>query len=354
MKKGMSMSNIAGRRIGLGETPFVIAEMSGNHNQSLERALSIVDAAAKAGAHGLKIQTYTPDTMTLDLDEREFHISDGGSLWAGTSLYRLYGEAYTPWDWHKPIFDRARALGMIPFSTPFDATSVDFLESLGVSCYKIASFENTDLQLIRRVAATGKPLIISTGMATAAELDESVRAAREAGCNDLILLKCTSTYPATAENSNIRTIPHMRELFGCEVGLSDHTMGMGVAVASVALGATVIEKHFTLSRADGGVDSTFSIEPNELADLIEAINRAWQALGAVSYGPTVAEKKSLQYRRSLYIVENLSAGQCLSPVNVRAIRPGLGLPTKYLDMIIGRKVLRDVVRGTPVAWDIIA
>ncbi|MFZ2404838.1 MAG: pseudaminic acid synthase, partial [Methylobacter sp.] len=291
---------IAGRSIGRGNAPFIIAEMSGNHNQSLERALEIVDAAAKTGAHALKIQTYTPDTMTLDLDEREFHISDAKSLWAGASLYQLYGEAYTPWEWHKPIFDRARERGIIAFSTPFDDTAVDFLESLDAPCYKIASFENTDLPLIRRVAATGKPLIISTGMATVAELDETVRAARGAGCKDLVLLKCTSTYPATPENTNILTIPHMRELFGCEVGLSDHTMGIGVSVAGVALGATVIEKHFTLNRAEGGVDSTFSMEPDEMAQLVLETERAWQALGQVSYGPTEAERKSLQFRRSLY------------------------------------------------------
>lgn len=341
------------RPIGRGYPPFVIAEMSGNHNQSLERALAIVDAAARSGAHGLKIQTYTPDTMTIDLDEREFHISDSKSLWAGQSLYKLYGEAYTPWEWHQPIFDHARALGMIPFSTPFDETAVDFLESLNVPCYKIASFENTDIQLIRRVAATGKPLIMSTGMATAAELDESVRAAREAGCRDLILLKCTSTYPATAENTNIRTIPHMRELFGCEVGLSDHTMGSGVSVASVALGASVIEKHFTLCRADGGVDSAFSMEPAELTDLVEATKRAWQALGQVSYGPTAAEKNSLQFRRSLYVVENLKAGEVLTRKNVRAIRPGLGLRTKDLDIVLGRQVKQDVQRGTALTWELL-
>ena len=348
------MISIAGRKIGQNEKPFVIAEMSGNHNQSLERALEIVDAAARAGAHGLKIQTYTPDTMTIDLDEREFHISDSKSLWAGASLYKLYGEAYTPWEWHQAIFDRARAHGMVPFSSPFDDSAVDFLESLDVPCYKIASFENTDVQLIKRVAATGKPLIISTGMASLAELDESVRAARAAGCRDLILLKCTSTYPATAENTNIRTIPHMRELFGCEVGLSDHTMGSGVSVASVALGATVIEKHFTLSRADGGVDSAFSMEPAELTDLVEATERAWQALGAVSYGPTDAERKSLQYRRSLYVVEDIPAGTVLSRDNVRAIRPGLGLPTKYLDVILGKRVTRDVARGTALTWDLMS
>jgi N-acetylneuraminate synthase len=341
---------IAGRLIGRDQPPFVIAEMSGNHNQSLARALEIVEAVAKSGAHALKIQTYTPDTMTLDLDEREFHISDPASLWTGTSLYKLYGEACTPWEWHKLIFDRARELGIIAFSTPFDDTAVDFLENLNVPCYKIASFENTDLPLIRRVAATGKPMIVSTGMATVAELDETVRAAREAGCTDLILLKCTSTYPATPENTNISTIPHLRELFGCEVGLSDHTLGVGVSVASVALGATVIEKHFTLSRADGGVDSSFSMEPAEMAQLVLETNRAWQALGQVSYGPIEAEKKSIQYRRSLYVVQDIKAGDTLTRENVRAIRPGLGLPTKYLEQVLGRAVRQDVKRGTPIEW----
>jgi pseudaminic acid synthase len=346
--------NIAGRLIGYNQPPFIIAEMSGNHNQSLDRALEIVEAAAKTGAHALKIQTYTPDTMTLDLDEREFHISDANSLWAGSSLYKLYGEAYTPWEWHKPIFDRARELGIIAFSTPFDDTAVDFLESLDVSCYKIASFENTDLSLIRRVAATGKPLIISTGMATVAELDDTVKAAREAGCKDLILLKCTSTYPANAGNTNILTIPHMRELFGCEVGLSDHTMGVGVSVASVALGATVIEKHFTLNRADGGVDSTFSMEPAEMTQLVLETERAWQAMGKVSYGATEAEKKSIQFRRSLYIVNDLKAGDVLTAKNVRAIRPGLGLPTKYLEQVLGKQVKHDVKRGTALSWNLLA
>ena len=345
--------NICKREIGRACPPFIIAEMSGNHNQSLQRALDIVEAAAESGAHGLKIQTYTPDTMTIDLDEREFHISDPKSLWAGASLYKLYGEAFTPWEWHKPIFDRARALGMIPFSTPFDDTAVDLLESLDVPCYKIASFENTDLPLIRRVAATGKPLIISTGMATVAELDETVRAAREAGCNELILLKCTSTYPATAGNTNILTIPHLRQLFDCEVGLSDHTMGVGVSIASVALGATVIEKHFTLKRADGGVDSAFSMEPGEMTQLVVETERAWQALGQVSYGPTEAEKKSLQYRRSLYVIRDIKAGDVLTRENVRAIRPGLGLPTKYLDVVLGRAVKQDVRRGTALGWSII-
>ena len=344
---------IADKEIGQHCSPFVIAEMSGNHNQSLERALEIVEAAAKTGAHALKIQTYTPDTMTLDLDEREFHISDPNSLWTGTSLYKLYGEAYTPWEWHKPIFDRARELGIIAFSTPFDDTSVDFLETLDVPCYKIASFENTDLPLIRRVAATGKPLIISTGMATVAELDDTVRAAREAGCKDLILLKCTSTYPATAENTNILTIPHLRELFGCEVGLSDHTMGVGVSVASVALGATVVEKHFTLNRADGGVDSSFSMEPAEMAQLVIESERAWQALGMVSYGPTEKEQKSLAFRRSLYVVKDVKAGEVLTQENLRAIRPGFGLSPKYLHQMLGKRINRSVPKGTPCSLDMI-
>lgn len=344
---------IANRKIGANHPPFIIAEMSGNHNQSLERALEIVEAAAKSGAHALKIQTYTPDTMTLDIDEREFHIADPNSLWVGTSLYKLYGEAYTPWEWHEAIFARAKELGIIAFSTPFDDTSVDFLESLKVPCYKIASFENTDLSLIRKVAATGKPLIISTGMASLAELDETVKAAREAGCVELILLKCTSTYPASPDNTNILTIPHMKAMFNCEVGLSDHTMGVGVSVASIALGATVIEKHFTLSRADGGVDSTFSMEPQEMASLVVETDRAWSSLGRVSYGSTEAEKKSIQFRRSLYVVKDIKAGEMLTTENLRAIRPGLGLACKYLDKFLGKTVKVDVAKGSALRWDII-
>lgn len=345
---------ISQRAIGPNAPPFIIAEMSGNHNQSLDRALQIVDAAAATGAHALKIQTYTADTMTLDLSEGEFFVSDKKNLWQGKTLHQLYGEAHTPWEWHQPIFERARSLGLIPFSTPFDGSSVDFLESLGVPCYKIASFENTDLPLIRRVAATGKPMIISTGMASVSELDETVRTARAAGCKDLVLLKCTSTYPATPEDTHLLTIPHMRDLFGCEVGLSDHTMGIGVAVASVALGASVIEKHFTLARADGGVDSTFSMEPPEMAALVVESQRAWQALGRVLYGPASSgEEASRQYRRSLYVVEEMAAGEALSARNMRAIRPGLGLPTAHYETLLGKRVNRSVRRGTPVAWDMI-
>ncbi len=342
--------NIGHRQVGPNATPFIIAEMSGNHNHSLDRALELVEVAAKSGAHALKLQTYTADTMTLDCLKPGFVIDDPGSLWAGAQLYKLYEEAHTPWDWHAPIFERARALGMIPFSTPFDATAVDFLESLDVDCYKIASFENTDLPLIQKVACTGKPMIISTGMATVAELHRSVTAAREAGCEHLVLLKCTSTYPASPANSNIATIPHMRELFDCQVGLSDHTMGTGVSVASVVLGATVIEKHFTLARADGGVDSTFSLEPDELHQLVIETERAWQAIGSVRYGATQAEQKSLQFRRSLYITHDLKAGDQLTMHNVRAIRPGYGLAPEYLKDVLGMTLKVDVERGTPLSW----
>ena len=347
------MITIENTKIGVGSKPFIIAEMSGNHNQSLERALEIVDAVARTGAHAIKLQTYTADTMTLDLKEREFFISDDKSPWKGQSLYDLYKIAHTPWDWHKPIFDHAKKLGLICFSTPFDETSVDFLEKLGSPAYKIASFENTDIPLIQRVASTGKPLIISTGMATLEELDESVDAARKAGCKDLTLLKCTSTYPASPENSNLLTIPYLRERYGCEVGLSDHTLGIGVAVASIALGATVIEKHFTLKRADGGVDSAFSMEPAEMKELVEETERAWQSLGKVLVGPTEAEKSSIIFRRSLYIVKDLKAGDILTKENVRAIRPGLGLPPKHLNQVLGKKIKNGVKMGTALAWSMI-
>jgi N-acetylneuraminate synthase len=345
---------ILDREIGPGQRPYLIAEMSGNHNQSLERALDIVDAAAAHGADAIKLQTYTAATMTLNLCMPGFVIEDPKSLWAGRQLYELYEEAHTPWAWHAPIMARARSLGMACFSSPFDATAVDFLESLNAPAYKIASFEITDLPLIRRVAATGKPMIMSTGMATAGEIDEAVRAARDAGCRELVLLKCTSTYPATANNTHISTIPHMRTLFGCEVGLSDHTMGCGVSVAATALGATVIEKHFTLSRADGGVDSTFSMEPLELRQLREETERAWQAVGHITYGPTAAEMKSLAFRRSLYIAQDMLAGEVLTPENLRCVRPGFGLAPRHLDSLLGQRIGRDAVAGTPMAWALLS
>jgi pseudaminic acid synthase len=341
------------RRIGRDQRPYVIAEMSGNHNQSLNRALAIVDAAADAGADAIKLQTYTAATMTLDSDAPGFVIDDPKSLWAGQQLFKLYDQAHTPWEWHAPIFERAAARGLHAFSTPFDETAVDFLETLGVPAYKIASFECTDLPLIRKVAATGKPMIISTGMATLTEIDETVRTARNAGCQDLVLLKCTSTYPASPENTHLRTIPVLRDAFGCEVGLSDHTMGCGAAVAAVALGATVLEKHFTLSRADGGVDSAFSLEPAELALLRAETERAWQALGGVCFGGSAAEQKSLAYRRSLYIVSDLTAGERLTTDNLRAIRPGFGLPPKHLDELLGCVVRQAVPRGTPASWALV-
>lgn len=339
--------------IGQNHPPFLIAEMSGNHNHSLDRALAIVDAAAASGAHALKIQTYTPDTMTLNLSENEFFISDSKSLWKGKSLYDLYAEAMTPWEWHKPIKDRCEKHGMLFFSTPFDFTAVDFLEELNVDFYKIASFENTDIPLIKKVAKTGKPMIISTGMATEEELAETVRAAREAGCIDLILLKCTSAYPATPKEANLMTIPDIRNRFQVEVGLSDHTMGIGVSIASVALGATVIEKHFTLDRAEGGVDSAFSMEPAEFKMLVEESKKAWEALGKVSYERSETEKKSLVFRRSLYIAENVKAGEILTEKNLRAIRPGLGLAPKHYEELLGKKVKRDLKMGTALDWSMV-
>lgn len=347
------MIKIGNREIGPQSAPFVIAEMSGNHNQSLERALEIVDAAAKAGAHAIKLQTYTADTMTLNLRMPGFVIEDPTSLWDGRQLYELYQEAHTPWEWHKPIMDRAAQLGIECFSTPFDDTAVDFLEELGVPAYKIASFECTDIPLIRKVAATGKPMIISTGMASLAEIDEATRTARDNGCNQIILLKCTSTYPATPKNTNILTIPNMREAFGCQVGLSDHTMGFGVAVASVALGATVIEKHFTLKRSDGGVDSAFSMEPSELALLRIESERAWQSLGKIAYGGTSDELKSKVFRRSIYVSRDLMAGSILTTDNLRVVRPGNGLESKYIEILIGKKIKKSVSAGTPFSWDLL-
>jgi N-acetylneuraminate synthase len=327
--------------------------MSGNHNQSLERALEIVDAAAKAGADAVKLQTYTAQTMTLDVHEPGFVIDDPKSLWAGRQLFELYKEAHTPWDWHAPIMARAALHGMHCFSTPFDETAVDFLSSLDVPAYKIASFENTDLPLIQKVAKTGKPMIISTGTANLAEIDDAVRVAREAGCKDLVLLKCTSTYPSLPTSTNILTIPYMRKIFGCEVGLSDHTMGIGAAIAAVSHGASVIEKHFTLSRADGGVDSSFSMEPEEMNSLVVETERAWQSLGEVSFGPNLDEMKSLVFRRSVYIAEDIKAGDTLNRINLRCVRPGHGLAPKYYELLLGRRVNADVKKGMPMSWNLI-
>jgi N-acetylneuraminate synthase len=347
------MITIDQKIISLDTEPLIIAEMSGNHNQSLERVLAIVDTAADCGVHALKLQTYTADTMTLNIDIGKFYIEDKNSLWQGESLYKLYQKAMTPYEWHEPIFKRCCERGIIPFSTPFDETAVDFLENLNVPCYKIASFENIDLPLIKKVAKTGKPIIMSTGMATIAELDESMRTLRENGCKDIVLLKCTSTYPATPENTNLRTIPHLRELFDCEVGLSDHTRGIGAAIASVSLGATVIEKHFTLRHADGGVDAAFSMEPAEMKILVEESKRARQALGKIHYGVTESEKTARDFRRSLYVYKDIKAGEKFTKQNIRSIRPGLGLLPQYIDIVIGKKAAKDMKRGTPLNWNLL-
>lgn len=353
MESSSNEVKIAGRKIGLNHKPFIIAEMSGNHNQSLDRALAIVEAAAKTGVDAIKLQTYTADTMTLNVNSEEFMISEDSSLWKGNSLYDLYKQAYTPWEWHSEIFKKCKELGLVVFSSPFDETAVDFLETLDVPAYKIASFENTDIPLIKKVAMTGKPIIMSTGMASTAELDEAVRTAREYGCNQLILLKCTSTYPAEPTFSNLATIPHMKQLFNCEVGLSDHTLGIGVSIASVAIGATVIEKHFTLSRADGGVDSVFSMEPLEMKSLVEETMKAWQAMGVVSYGATEAEKNSKKLRRSIYAAKDIKPGEKINFDNVKVIRPGYGLAPKYLDIVIGRTATVGIPLGTPITWEVL-
>jgi N-acetylneuraminate synthase len=346
-----SSIRIGERLIGSDYRPFVIAEMSGNHNQSIDRALAIVDAAAESGADAIKLQTYTADTMTLDVNSAEFTIEQEDSLWKGRTLHDLYAEAHTPWDWHSPIFARAKQKGLLAFSSPFDESAVDFLESLDTPAYKIASFEMTHLPLIRKVAATGKPMIISTGMATLGEIDQAVATARDAGASEIVLLKCTSTYPATPKSTNLATIPHLRDAMGIQVGLSDHTMGVGVSVAAVALGATVIEKHFTLDRSDGGVDSTFSLEPAELTQLVIETERAWQAMGEVCYGPTDGQAEAVKYRRSIYIAEDLVRGQRIDTRHVKVIRPGRGLAPEYLEQVVGRMAGRDLRRGEPVQWN---
>ena len=336
--------------IGKKHKPFIIAEMSGNHNQSLERGIKIIEAAAAAGVHAVKLQTYTPDTMTL---KGVITIDDKDSLWYGRELYDLYQEAHTPWDWHAPLFKRAKELGLEIFSTPFDETAVDFLESLEVNVYKIASFENTDWPLLKKVAKTGKPVIMSTGAASIADISKAVEILKNNGCDNLVLLKCTSTYPATPENTNLNTIPHMRDLYGCHVGLSDHTLGVGVSVASVALGACVIEKHFTLSRAEGGVDSAFSMEPHEMKSLVEESERAFLGMGDVKYGIQKAETKSLIYKRSIYVAQDIKAGELFTKENIRVIRPGYGLHSKYYDDVVGKTAKVDLTRGTPLSLDLL-
>ncbi len=340
---------LGGRLVGPAHPPFIIAEMSGNHNQSLDRALALVDAAAAAGVHALKLQTYTADTISMDTG---FVIrEEGQSLWEGQNLYQLYQQAHTPWAWHAPIFERARQHGLLAFSSPFDESAVDFLETLDVPAYKIASFENAHWPLLRRVAATGKPVILSTGAATLSEIDEAVRVLRAAGCRALVLLKCTSTYPASPATTNLRTIPVLAGMFGCPIGLSDHTMGVGASVAAVALGACVIEKHFTLRRADGGVDSAFSLEPEELKLLVEETLRAQQALGVVQLGIQPTEEKSRVFKRSIYVARPVAAGEALTTDNLRVIRPSDGLLPRFWDVVLGRRAARALVPGTPLSWD---
>lgn len=343
---------INGRSIGSGYPVYIIAEMSANHHQNFDQAVKIVEAAKEAGADAIKLQTYTPDTLTIDCDNEYFCIGKG-TIWEGRNLYDLYGEAYTPWDWQPKLKEITERLGLDLFSTPFDHTAVDFLEQMDIPVYKIASFEIVDLPLLRRVAQTGKPIIMSTGMATLAEIDEAVRTVREAGCEQLALLKCTSAYPAPPEEMNLRTIPHLAQAFGVPVGLSDHTLGIAVPVAAVALGARIVEKHFTLSRDVPGPDSAFSLEPHEFKAMVEAIRVAEKALGEVRYEVTEREAASRVFRRSLFVVRDVKAGEVFTEANVRSIRPGYGLHTRYLDKVIGRQAVHNIKRGTPMSWDMI-
>ncbi len=345
--------DVSGTAVGEAHRPFVVAEMSGNHNGDLGRALAIVDMVAESGAQAVKLQTYLADTITIDADGPAFRLSAGHELWGGRNLYQLYEEAHTPWEWHGPIFERAREHGLIPFSSPFDATAVELLEDLGAPCYKIASLEIGDIPLLRLVARTGKPVILSTGAANVTDVDLAVRTIRAEGNDQIVVLACTSSYPASPAESNLRTIPVLGDTFDVVVGLSDHTMGIGVAVASVALGARLIEKHVTLARADGGVDSDFSLEPAELTALVEESERAWQALGTVQMGPTAGEAESRRLRRSLFVVADVRAGDVVSAENVRSIRPAGGLEPMHLDEVLGRRFARDVERGTALSWDLI-
>ena len=328
--------------------PFIIAEMSGNHNQSLDKALSIVDAAAAAGADAIKLQTYTADTITLDSKNKDFSIKNKDSLWVGENLHNLYKKANTPWDWHYEIFKRANQKGILCFSSPFDETAVDFLENLEVPAYKIASFENNHIPLIKKVARTGKPMIISTGLAKLNEIELAVDTARENGCSNIVLLKCTSTYPADPKDSNLNTIPHMKELFNLQIGISDHTLGIGAAIAAVSLGASVIEKHFTLSRDDGGIDAEFSLEPDEFKTLVEESKKAWLSLGKISYGPTKNEKESLMFKRSIYASNNIKKGEEFTSKNIKVVRPGYGAPPFLFENLIGKFAKKDFTYGTPI------
>ncbi len=347
-----SAIRIGNREIGPGAPVYVVAELSANHNKNFERAAASVVAAKKSGADAVKLQTYTPDTMTIRCDNEYFRIK--GTLWNNRTLYDLYSEAYTPWDWHAKLKRVADDEGIQLFSTPFDSSAVDFLEELGVPAYKVASFEIVDIPLLRRIARTGKPVIVSTGMATLAEIDEAVQTLRNAGASEIALLKCTSAYPSSPEEMNLRTLTHLRDAFGLPVGLSDHTLSIAVPVAAVALGACIVEKHFTLCRSDGGPDSAFSLEPDEFRAMVQAIREAERALGSVRYGPTDYERESLAFRRSLFVVRDMRAGEPFTEQNVRSIRPSYGLHPRYLDTILGRRASRDIKAGTPLSWDLVS
>lgn len=343
--------NIANREISQKFSPFVIAELSGNHGGNLEIAKELIKCAAQSGVDAIKLQTYTPETITLKHTSEDFMILDTESIWHGKTLYELYSEAMTPWEWHEEIFKYANSLGLIAFSSPFDVSSVEFLEKLEVPCYKIASFENTDWELLEAVASTQKPIVMSAGMASLSELSSSVDFLRSKGTNELVILKCTSAYPAQAKDANLQTIPEMRKIFDAEIGLSDHTLGIGVSIAAVALGATVIEKHLTLSRKNGFVDSKFSLEPNEFMNLTTEVKNAWASLGKVHFGSLKSENQSKNHRRSLYFVKDLKIDETITRDSVKSIRPGFGLPTKYLDIIVGKKINREIKYGEPVTWD---
>ena len=333
--------------------PFIVAELSGNHNGSLDKALKIVDAVAKAGAHAIKLQTFTPDSMTLNLKKKGIIIKDQKSPWKGKSLYNLYKKAMTPWKWHKPIFDRAKKRGLVYFSSPFDEKAVDFLESLKVPAYKIASFENIDTNLIKKVSSKKKPIIISTGMASLIEIKEAFNTAKQSGCTNIALLKCTSTYPCSPLETNLKTISDLRKKFKCEIGLSDHTMGIGAALSSISFGASIIEKHVTLKRSEGGVDSSFSLEPQELSQLVRESKSTYESLGSIYYGPTKSEKNNIKFRRSIYVVENVNAEDRVNSNNIRSIRPGLGLAPKFFNDVIGKKFKKKIKKGTPLTWKLI-
>lgn len=349
----MGNIRIGSTEIGLNVKPFIIAEMSGNHNSSLSRALEIVESAAVSGASCIKLQTYRAEEITLDLRTSDFIVDDSESVWQGRSLHELYVEAQTPWEWHETIFERAKSVKLEVFSSVFSESGLALLENLGVSAYKIASQECCDLPLVRAVARTGKPMVVSTGMASLAEISDTVNAVKSSGNQDLVLLKCTSNYPADPQDSNVATLRNMRETFGCEVGLSDHTMGVGAAIAAIGCGATVIEKHFTLSREDGGVDSTFSLEPHEMRVLTTESERAWQSLGSVHYGHVGSEAKSLKYRRSLYVVKDIKKGERFTSENVRSIRPGFGLEPKFLEVVLNKSATVNLNFGQALSWDVI-